>query len=127
MVAITENWPAMTRKVWPRSRRLSSASTWSGVRLRSSGGSSGLGMRVSLVARGDLGPADHSRSRFNHIRGGPCHRECPQGRPRIQFMGELLFDREDQQPGVLGALARGGDQQLLPLGDVEAGARAGGG
>src|ERR1700679_2404624 len=26
---MTENWPAMTRKVWPRSRLLSRASTWS--------------------------------------------------------------------------------------------------
>src|SRR5579862_2424066 len=38
-VAMTANCPARTRNVWPRSRRRSSASTWSGVRLRSSGGS----------------------------------------------------------------------------------------
>src|SRR5580658_406904 len=51
MVAMTANWPAMTRNVWPRSRRLSSASTWSGVRLRSSGGSREFAI-VSLLNLG---------------------------------------------------------------------------
>src|ERR1035437_1174120 len=59
MVAITANCPAITSSVCPRSRRLSSASTWSGVRLRSSGGRrefaiSSLSWRARSFASGPL-------------------------------------------------------------------------
>src|SRR5450631_4353207 len=82
---MTANWPAMTRNVWPRSRRLSRASTWSGVRLRSSGGSREFAICLSCRVLLHLRP-DRLLSLIQAHTGGiaPASRQLP------DFFGEQL-------------------------------------
>src|ERR1035441_6462607 len=131
MVPITTNWPAMTRKVCPRSRRLSSASTWSGVRLRSSGGSRGFAM----VSPGwpcacwmASGPAAHTFDSIIGCADAPAERRvappgCPGApwrRPRRSF-GRIADRFRVKRMLASGKIQGRGNRSrvLLPMKGVE--------
>ena len=125
-VAMTANWPAMTRKVWPSSRRLSSASTWSGVKFALPGEAGDSPCCVSLRSAW-TSQADHFYCRFNHIRGRSCQSESPRRQAEIHCTGRRLFHRKDEQAGFFRPLAGRRYEELVPLRNIQAGPGPGGG